>query len=96
MNRNPVNSLNTQFLTELAIQIEKLNNAKDIKGVVLASNMPKVFSAGLHIPDLYQVQPEPLRQMFGALQDVWIQLYGSNKIFIAAINVFNKNAVSNI
>lgn len=87
LNRAPVNSLNLEFLTELTIQLEKLEQAKDIKGVILTSNLPNIFSAGLDIMEMYQPKPERIRMFWTALQDFWIKLYGSNKIFIAAINV---------
>ena len=38
LNKAPVNSLNLEFLTELNIQIEKIEESKDIKGVILTSN----------------------------------------------------------
>ena len=83
----PVNSLSLEFLTELNIQMDKFQEAKDIKGVILTSNAPNIFSAGLDIMEMYQPKPDRIRQFWSALQNFWLKLYGSNKIFIAAINV---------
>ena len=37
MDKKPVNSLNLDFLTQLAIAVEKLENDRSCKGVVLTS-----------------------------------------------------------
>jgi 3,2-trans-enoyl-CoA isomerase len=87
LNRAPVNSLNLEFLTELNIQLEKFEESKDFKGVILTSNLPNIFSGGLDITEMYQCKPDRVRQFWVALQDFWLKLYGSNKIYIAAINV---------
>ena len=46
-----------------------------------------MYSAGLDITSLYQSKPEAAVVFWKALQDYWISLYGSSKIYIAAINV---------
>ena len=86
LNKTPVNSLNLEFLTELNILLDKLEEAKDFKGVVLTSNIANIFSAGLDIMEMYQCKQDRVKQFWSALQDFWLKLYGSNKIFIAAIN----------
>lgn len=88
LNKTPVNSLNLEFLTELNIQLDKFEESKDINGVILTSNVANIFSAGLDILEMYQPKPDRIRQFWTALQDFWIRLYGSNKVYIAAINVF--------
>ncbi len=89
LNRAPVNSLNLDFLTELNIQLEKFDQSKDINGVVLTSHIPNIFSAGLDIMEMYKIKTDRGRQFWSTLQDFWLKLYGSNKIYIAAINVFD-------
>lgn len=86
LNKRPVNSLNLEFLTALNIQLDKFEQNKHINGVILTSNMPNIFSAGLDILEMYNPKPDRLRQFWLALQEFWIKLYGSNKIYIAAIN----------
>lgn len=86
MNKPPVNSLDLDFLTEFNIQLEKIEESKDIKGVILTSNMPNIFCAGLDILEMYQIKQDRGSQFWTALQETWIKLYGSNKIYIAAIN----------
>lgn len=55
--------------------------------VFFSKNIPNIFCAGLDIMEMYKCKPERARQFWRALQDIWIKLYGSNKIYIAAINV---------
>lgn len=86
LNKRPVNSLNLEFLTALNIQLDKFEQTKNIQGIILTSNMPNIFSAGLDIMEMYNPKPDRLRQFWSALQEFWIKLYGSNKIYIAAIN----------
>jgi len=86
LNKGPVNSLNLEFLTALNIQLDKIEQSKEIKGVILTSNFPNIFSAGLDILEMYDNKPERVRQFWSALQDFWLKLYGSNKVYIAAIN----------
>ncbi|CAH1802708.1 unnamed protein product, partial [Owenia fusiformis] len=85
MDKKPVNSLNLEFLTELSLTLEKLENEK-CKGLILTSALPKIFSAGLDILEMYQPKEERLRQFWSTLQDVWLRLYGSPLVTIAAIS----------
>jgi hypothetical protein len=87
LNKAPVNSLNLEFLTELNIQLEKIEQNKEFTGVILTSNLSNIFSAGLDILEMYQIKADRGRQFWNALQEFWIKLYGSSKVYIAAINV---------
>lgn len=86
LNKQPANTLNLEFLTELNIQMEKFEQSKDFNGVILTSTNPNIFSAGLDIMEMYQAKPDRVRQFWVALQDFWLKLYGSNKVYVAAIN----------
>ena len=52
-----------------------------------SKNLPNIFCAGLDIMEMYRAKPDRARQFWTALQEFWIKLYGSNKVYIAAINV---------
>ncbi|XP_042361771.1 enoyl-CoA delta isomerase 1, mitochondrial [Plectropomus leopardus] len=82
----PVNSLSLDFLTELCIRVEKLEMDKSCRGLIITSSQPKVFSAGLDIMDMYGKSQEHCREFWRAVQDMWLKLYGSNMVTIAAIN----------
>uniref|UniRef100_K1Q3R9 Enoyl-CoA delta isomerase 1, mitochondrial n=1 Tax=Magallana gigas TaxID=29159 RepID=K1Q3R9_MAGGI len=86
MNKPPVNSLNLEFLTELNIALEKVENDKQCKGLIITSSIPKIFSAGLDITEMYQPDIDRLEEFWRTLQDMWIKLYGMNCVTIAAIN----------
>lgn len=86
MNKPPVNSLNLEFLTDFTIMLEKLENEKACKGLVLTSSNPKIFSGGLDIMEMYQPQPDRLLTFWRTFQEVWLKLYGSRLATIAAIN----------
>ena len=86
LNRPPINSLNSKFLTDLTHQIEKFEQNSEINGVILASNVGNVMSAGVDINALYPFDRERCAHFWKAVQQFWIKLYGSNKVYIAAIN----------
>ncbi|XP_076609750.1 enoyl-CoA delta isomerase 1, mitochondrial [Chaetodon auriga] len=82
----PVNSLSLDFLTEISIAVEKLEMDKSCRGLIITSSQPKVFSAGLDIMEMYRKSPEHCGEFWKAVQEMWLKLYGSNMVTIAAIN----------
>ncbi|PWA28953.1 hypothetical protein CCH79_00019625, partial [Gambusia affinis] len=50
------------------------------------NSQPKVFSAGLDILEMYGKSPEHCGEFWKAVQEMWLKLYGSNMVTIAAIN----------
>ncbi|XP_034046655.1 enoyl-CoA delta isomerase 1, mitochondrial isoform X2 [Thalassophryne amazonica] len=86
MQSPPVNSLSLDFLTQFSISLEKLEMDKSCRGLIITSSLPKVFSAGLDITEMYGKSPEHCGEFWRAVQEMWLKLYGSNMITIAAIN----------
>lgn len=86
MKRPPVNSLNLEFLQEIRQSLVKLEQDKQCKGIVLASDVPKIFSAGLDILEMFQPKEDRLRDFWSTLQNTWLQLYLSPLPTVAAIN----------
>eukprot|EP00124_Ichthyophonus_hoferi_P002435 Ihof_evm3s166 gene=Ihof_evmTU3s166 len=86
INRPPVNSLNTQLLTELVSALDEIEGNHDARGVVLGSQLSTIFSAGLDILEMYKPNVDKLRAFWGAVQTQWIRFYGSRLPIIAAIN----------
>lgn len=70
LNLAPVNSLNLEFLTAINIQLEKFEQTKNINGIILTSNLPNIFSAGLNIMEMYNPKEDRLRQFWSALQGI--------------------------
>lgn len=86
MQSPPVNSLSLDFLTELCISVEKLEMDKSCRGLIITSAQPKVFSAGLDITEMYGKSPEHCGAFWRSVQEMWLKLYGSNMVTVAAIN----------
>ncbi|XP_049599910.1 enoyl-CoA delta isomerase 1, mitochondrial [Syngnathus scovelli] len=86
MKSPPVNSLSLDFLTEFCINLEKLEMDKSCRGLIITSSLPKVFSAGLDIMEMYGKTPESCGEFWKAVQEMWLKLYSSNMVTIAAIN----------
>ncbi|KAM6966174.1 enoyl-CoA delta isomerase 1, mitochondrial [Tautogolabrus adspersus] len=86
MQSPPVNSLSLDFLTEFCISVEKLEMDKSCRGLIITSSQPKVFSAGLDIMEMYGKSPERCGVFWKAVQEMWLKLYSSNMVTIAAIN----------
>ncbi|KAI5623088.1 enoyl-CoA delta isomerase 1, mitochondrial, partial [Silurus asotus] len=83
---SPVNSMSLDFLTELCISLEKLELDRSCRGVILTSALPKIFSAGLDITEMYGKNPEHYAEFWKSVQEIWLKVYGYSKIAIAAIN----------
>lgn len=86
LNRAPVNSLDLDTLNDLSHQLDIFNEDPVLKGVILSSDISNVFSSGLDLKEFYQSEPHRLEKLWIATQNVWLKLYGSNKIVIAAVN----------
>ncbi|NWJ07121.1 ECI1 isomerase, partial [Crypturellus undulatus] len=82
----PVNSLSLDFLTELSISLEKLENNRACRGVIFTSAIPNVFSSGLDITEMCGKSTEHYAEFWRAVQRMWLGIYGSNMVTIAAIN----------
>lgn len=50
-------------------------------------DVPKIFSAGLDILEMFQPKEERLHDFWRTLQNMWLQLYMSPLPIVAAVNV---------
>lgn len=82
----PVNGLSLEFVTELVISLEKLENDKTFRGIILTSDCPGVFSAGLDLREMCGRNPAHYAEYWKAVQELWLRLYLSNLVLIAAVN----------
>lgn len=85
LQRRPVNSLNTELLAEMNNVIENLE-ARNCKGLILTSNIPGIFTAGLDMMEFYKTNEERLTKFWTTLQDTWLKLYTSSFPTVALIN----------
>ena len=54
--------------------------------LVLTSNVPRIFSGGIDISELYEPKKERLELFWRSLQDLWLKFYGLRLPTVAAIN----------
>ncbi|XP_076635503.1 enoyl-CoA delta isomerase 1, mitochondrial [Colletes latitarsis] len=85
MARPPVNSLNKELLNALKTSLMDVKK-NHCKGVILASSIPDVFSAGIDIMEMYNRTEEQLTEFWQMLQDTWLTLYGLEIPITAAVN----------
>ncbi|XP_018328664.1 enoyl-CoA delta isomerase 1, mitochondrial-like [Agrilus planipennis] len=85
MQREPVNSLNLELITQLKTALSDLERNK-CRGMILTSASKSVFSAGLDIMEMYKPNQERVRNFWLSLQDLWMTLYGCSYPSVAAIN----------
>jgi len=85
MNKAPVNSLSLEMIQSLSQTFSQLEKNK-CRGLILTSTLPKIFSAGLDIREMYKPEEERLRNFWFSLQGLWLQLYGSKMATVALIN----------
>ncbi|XP_041318551.1 enoyl-CoA delta isomerase 1, mitochondrial isoform X2 [Pyrgilauda ruficollis] len=65
----PVNSLSLEFLTEFSISLEKLENNRACRGVIITSAVPKIFSSGLDITEMCGKSTEHYTEFWRAVQE---------------------------
>ncbi|XP_070811055.1 enoyl-CoA delta isomerase 1, mitochondrial [Pituophis catenifer annectens] len=82
----PVNGLSLALLTELCLALQKLEDRRACRGLVLTSAVPGIFSAGLDITEMFGRSEERLGEFWRAVQQLWILLYGSRLATVAAVN----------
>ncbi|NXJ09401.1 ECI1 isomerase, partial [Odontophorus gujanensis] len=82
----PVNGLSLDFLTEFCISLEKLENDRACRGLIITSAVPRIFSAGLDITEMCGKSTEHYAEFWRAVQEMWLRMYGSSMVTVAAIN----------
>ena len=90
LDAKPTNALSKNTLRELEniitkLETEKLNNTH-IRGLILTSSVPGIFSAGLDIFEFYDKPVEDVEQFYKQVQNTFIKLYSTKLVTIAAIN----------
>ncbi|XP_068762659.1 enoyl-CoA delta isomerase 1, mitochondrial-like [Montipora capricornis] len=88
LNREPVNSFSLDFLREINAELDKVEVDQDCKGLIVTSGLSKVFSAGLDlVKEVYKPADERrLASFWQEFQGMWLRLYGSRLVTMAAIN----------
>lgn len=84
LNRPPVNSLSLELCEAISEGIKEIESTK-AQAMILTSSS-KVFCAGLDLTEMYQPAEQRLRAFWTALQQVYLDLYGSRLATIAGIS----------
>lgn len=85
LNNKPVNSLNRQTLLAITDAIKTVENDGVSKGIMLASNVDRIFSAGLDITEMHEKSNAYMSEFWRALQQCWLTLYGCPLATVAAV-----------
>ena len=85
MNRGKVNAINFEMVRELREVFHSLKEDTSIKGVIL-TGQPHYFSAGLDLIELFQYDPNEIREFFTAFGGLYLDLVQFPKPFISAIS----------
>jgi Delta3-Delta2-enoyl-CoA isomerase len=85
MRNKPVNSLSLELLKELNAWMLWLGAAENVKGVVLSSEIPLVFSAGLDLKEFVDAKPENFKVYWRTFQETYLILHTFPRPLIAAI-----------
>eukprot|EP01100_Stratorugosa_tubuloviscum_P010117 TRINITY_DN4303_c3_g1_i1.p1 TRINITY_DN4303_c3_g1~~TRINITY_DN4303_c3_g1_i1.p1 ORF type:complete len:297 (+),score=145.40 TRINITY_DN4303_c3_g1_i1:92-982(+) len=86
LQRAPANALNLELLRSIATTIDNLEKDESCRGLILTSNVPRIFSAGLDITEFCTNDKTRLADFWRNLQEAYLRLYGSRLVTIAAIN----------
>src|SRR5207245_11755120 len=85
LNRPPANSYDRGFIDDLNAAIDEIRFDESIGAVILASDLPKVFSAGVDIGMFRTVTPRARAMTILHMHEVLLKMEHTPKIFIAAI-----------
>lgn len=84
----PVNALSTPLLEEFIALLKDLDNDPTIRGFVLGSAVPNIFSAGIHLPEMLLDADggvDNFVHFWTLLQEAWLALYTTPLASVAAI-----------
>jgi Delta3-Delta2-enoyl-CoA isomerase len=63
-----------------------LESDEKIRGVIITSDLQKIFSAGLDLKEFYKTNEEKFTKFWKSFQNLFYVLYSTPLILIAAIN----------
>ena len=86
MNNRPVNTFNKERFLALEDTIKALEADEKIRGCVITSAIPNIFSAGLDLKAVFDPKEEELREFWAAFESFWKTLYLTPLATVAAVN----------
>jgi len=85
MSRGKANALNAAMAEELNSVLVQ-SHAHDVRGLVLASDRPKFFSAGFDVTEVFQYDRPAMTSFFGAFMNLYETLFHLPKPVVGAIS----------
>lgn len=85
MSRERANALNAAMVGELNDAILEARS-HDVRGLVLASDRPKFFSAGFDVKEVFQYDRETMTTYFGAFIDLYERVFRLPKPVVGALS----------
>jgi enoyl-CoA hydratase/carnithine racemase len=86
MARGKANALNTAMVEELNAALDHAASDENVRGVVLASDRPKVFSGGFDVLEVFAYDRETMTEFFGRFIDLYEGMMRLPKPVVAAVN----------
>lgn len=86
LSNRPVNALTRRVCEEITAVIGELEADPKVRGMILGSALPDLFSAGLDIRAFYKPDVEMLARYWTAVQEMWLALYTTQLATVAAIS----------
>eukprot|EP00274_Cyanoptyche_gloeocystis_P007550 CAMPEP_0196660578 /NCGR_PEP_ID=MMETSP1086-20130531/40460_1 /TAXON_ID=77921 /ORGANISM="Cyanoptyche gloeocystis , Strain SAG4.97" /LENGTH=296 /DNA_ID=CAMNT_0041995057 /DNA_START=25 /DNA_END=915 /DNA_ORIENTATION=- len=84
--RKPVNSLNTELIADLSRTVQTLEKDDTVTAFVLTSTIPGIFSAGLDLMEMHQVDKPKFFTFWTSLRRLFEILFLSPLVSVAAIS----------
>lgn len=86
LHRSPVNSFNIPFSMEVTNILSEVEQSGEFDAIIIKSSLPKVFSAGLDLNELYNTPRQHMETFWHAFQNLWYQIYSSKLVTLALVS----------
>ncbi len=86
MSRGKANALNHTLVEELHTAVTAAAADDSVRGVVLASGLPRFFSSGFDVREVFSYGREAMADFFGRFIDLYESLYACPKPVVAALS----------
>lgn len=86
LNNPPVNSLSSKMMENIIDQIKELKVQKGLRGLLISSQQPNIFTGGLNLAETTRTDETTFRKFYYLFQEMNYQLYKAPFLTAIAIN----------
>lgn len=86
LSSRPVNSLTKAMCDELVAVTHELEDDPRVRGILLGSAVPNIFSAGLDLKSMHGKTDDELAVFWTSVQEMWLALYMTPLATVASIS----------